>query len=48
MVQDFQKKWLTLKPKISERDTLQMDYDKWRNTVTGFKEKPPKDAGIIL
>lgn len=48
MVQDYQKKWLSLKPKISERDTLQMDYDKWRNTVTALKEKPHKDPSMFV
>lgn len=36
-----------IQPKISERDNLHLDYDKWRNTVKTYQDKPPKDPSKV-
>jgi len=44
LVQEYLGKLLAIKPKITERENLHLDYDKWRNQVKTYQEKPPKEA----
>jgi len=39
-VQEFLAKLMGIKPKVTERDNLQLDYDKWRNAVKQSQDKP--------
>jgi len=47
MVQDYLNSIVGLKAKVQERDNLLLDYDKWRNTVAKYKEKPPKEPAKV-
>eukprot|EP01114_Cavostelium_apophysatum_P009508 TRINITY_DN2265_c0_g1_i2.p1 TRINITY_DN2265_c0_g1~~TRINITY_DN2265_c0_g1_i2.p1 ORF type:complete len:597 (-),score=210.06 TRINITY_DN2265_c0_g1_i2:52-1842(-) len=44
LVQDYLAKLNAIKPKLKERDNLQLDYDKWRTTFKTYQDKPPKEA----
>lgn len=47
LVQDYLGKLNGYKAKMQERENLQLDYDKWRNVVKSYQEKPPKETEKI-